>query len=250
MAQIIRNRQFCFTPLFRVAKLGCKRNHHNNQHNRVMPFLVSNVGLYQNWQMPVLANIHKERATGEKTFLLHGPTWQRCITRKRGKYSRRYTTEMLYAYFINWRETRDSPQVIGWQFQISRFLSKYVSFLLRLVAVMRKSKRWLKGAVVIVFSLLATVFVYGEWLTMELAGNRWNLPYNEKDQLRILIVADPQLVGFQNEPRFLGIITRWDCDRLLSLVGAAWSCLLNALFLSSFLYILLLHDWWFLCSRW
>ena len=38
---------------------------------------------------------------------------------------------------------------------------------------------------------------------------------NEADDLRVLFVADPQLVGLRDEPAFLGVVTRWDCDKYL-----------------------------------
>lgn len=51
--------------------------------------------------------------------------------------------------------------------------------------------------------------------------SRWHwasLPANNKDkssELRILLVADPQLVGLRDEHPVWGTITRWDCDRYL-----------------------------------
>lgn len=33
------------------------------------------------------------------------------------------------------------------------------------------------------------------------------------NEVRILFVADPQLVGFQDEHPLFGYITRWDCDK-------------------------------------
>jgi len=35
-------------------------------------------------------------------------------------------------------------------------------------------------------------------------------------ELRVLLVADPQLVGLRDEHPVFGAITRWDCDRSVS----------------------------------
>jgi len=47
----------------------------------------------------------------------------------------------------------------------------------------------------------------------------WQWPkldsFNEADDLRVLFVADPQLVGLRDEPPLLGVITRWDADKYL-----------------------------------
>ncbi|KHJ75466.1 hypothetical protein OESDEN_24918 [Oesophagostomum dentatum] len=45
----------------------------------------------------------------------------------------------------------------------------------------------------------------------------WIIPQvRSADSLGILLVADPQLVGFKNENHMLGPLTRWDSDRFLS----------------------------------
>ena len=38
---------------------------------------------------------------------------------------------------------------------------------------------------------------------------------DDEDNLRILLVADPQLIGLRDEPPLVGIFTRWDADRLV-----------------------------------
>ncbi|VDO87096.1 unnamed protein product [Heligmosomoides polygyrus] len=48
---------------------------------------------------------------------------------------------------------------------------------------------------------------------------RWRVPHpvsTATNSLGILIVADPQLVGFKNENHMAGPLTRWDSDRFLS----------------------------------
>lgn len=60
---------------------------------------------------------------------------------------------------------------------------------------------------------LLTLFLWGEWASNELyAYLYWPLPGN--GEIKILIIADPQLIGYQNENRLIGSLTRWDADRL------------------------------------
>uniref|UniRef100_A0A0K0DF53 Metallophos domain-containing protein n=1 Tax=Angiostrongylus cantonensis TaxID=6313 RepID=A0A0K0DF53_ANGCA len=64
---------------------------------------------------------------------------------------------------------------------------------------------------------LVLALVWGESLNYYYWRLFWNIPQpNSSESLGILIVADPQLVGFRNENHMIGPLTRWDCDRFLS----------------------------------
>ncbi|WKY04553.1 hypothetical protein Q1695_005509 [Nippostrongylus brasiliensis] len=44
----------------------------------------------------------------------------------------------------------------------------------------------------------------------------WRIPEaTSKNSLGVLLVADPQLIGYKNEPHMVGPLTRWDSDRFL-----------------------------------
>ncbi|PIO57664.1 hypothetical protein TELCIR_20916, partial [Teladorsagia circumcincta] len=66
---------------------------------------------------------------------------------------------------------------------------------------------------------LVVFIIWGESLSYYHSRLSWHVPQPALDKERslgILIVADPQLVGFKNENHMLGPLTRWDCDRFLS----------------------------------
>ncbi|CAJ0602647.1 unnamed protein product [Cylicocyclus nassatus] len=61
------------------------------------------------------------------------------------------------------------------------------------------------------------VLLWGEWLNYRYWRLSWNIARPKAaESLGILIVADPQLVGFKNEDHMWGPVTRWDSDRYLS----------------------------------
>ncbi|RUS82083.1 hypothetical protein EGW08_010160 [Elysia chlorotica] len=71
---------------------------------------------------------------------------------------------------------------------------------------------------VVILLLLGTVF-FNEFLVYSLQALRWiKVPTirNKEEELVILFVADPQLIGIQDEMGFpVGPIARWDSDRYL-----------------------------------
>jgi len=73
------------------------------------------------------------------------------------------------------------------------------------------------SAKLVVFVIVCAAVVYNEVLSFFVSSWQWpNLSLsNQGDDLRVLFVADPQLVGLRNELPLLGIITRWDADRYL-----------------------------------
>ncbi|KAK6009186.1 hypothetical protein OSTOST_25910 [Ostertagia ostertagi] len=63
---------------------------------------------------------------------------------------------------------------------------------------------------------LLVFIIWGESLSYYHSRLYWHVPepaFDKERSLGILIVADPQLVGFKNENHMLGPLTRWDCDR-------------------------------------
>lgn len=67
-----------------------------------------------------------------------------------------------------------------------------------------------------VFFLCCAVVAYSEVLSFLVSSWQWpNLTPSNPDDLRVLFVADPQLVGLRDEPMLLGVITRWDSDKYL-----------------------------------
>ncbi|VDM77894.1 unnamed protein product [Strongylus vulgaris] len=58
------------------------------------------------------------------------------------------------------------------------------------------------------------VLVWGEWLNYRFSRHSWSIPQpRASESLGVLIVADPQLVGYRNENHMWGPVTRWDSDR-------------------------------------
>jgi hypothetical protein len=77
----------------------------------------------------------------------------------------------------------------------------------------------------VVISIVILVVLYIEILSYGLNTRRW-LPVggddadegsfvSEETLLRVLLVADPQIQGENNELPFFGLFTRWDADRLV-----------------------------------
>ncbi|KAK6748023.1 hypothetical protein RB195_000939 [Necator americanus] len=65
--------------------------------------------------------------------------------------------------------------------------------------------------------VIICTIIWGEWLNFYYWRLYWNIRRSTSDEsLGILIVADPQLVGFKNENHMLGPLTRWDSDKFLS----------------------------------
>jgi len=65
--------------------------------------------------------------------------------------------------------------------------------------------------------IVCAVVVYCEIFSFSVCCWQWPKlsSASDEDELRVLFVADPQLVGLRDEPRLLGAVTRWDCDKYL-----------------------------------
>lgn len=61
--------------------------------------------------------------------------------------------------------------------------------------------------------VLATTIIYNEWFIYSLYTSKWPSLYcgNEEHCKRILLVADPQILGEEGE----SLLARWDSDRYL-----------------------------------
>jgi hypothetical protein len=76
----------------------------------------------------------------------------------------------------------------------------------------------------VVISIVIFVVLYIEILSYGLNTRHW-LPlggddavdgsFVSEETLRVLLVADPQIQGENNELAFFGLFTRWDADRLV-----------------------------------
>lgn len=71
-----------------------------------------------------------------------------------------------------------------------------------------------KNAIII---LLISVVIWNEYLALKLQSFSWSTPTKTDKSFSILIVADPQLIGYRNEPHFIGWLSRWDADRFVLL---------------------------------
>lgn len=66
--------------------------------------------------------------------------------------------------------------------------------------------------------LLAVAVIWNEWLSFELSSLGWDVSAPIPGaKVRMLIVADPQLIGYEQERVPFASITRWDADRYLHL---------------------------------
>uniref|UniRef100_T1JD05 Uncharacterized protein n=1 Tax=Strigamia maritima TaxID=126957 RepID=T1JD05_STRMM len=71
----------------------------------------------------------------------------------------------------------------------------------------------------ILITIMVLIAMYAEIIVYYIDSYKWKtLPPNNKDKsIRLLLVADPQIQGYDYEPFFpFGVITRWDSDRYLS----------------------------------
>lgn len=70
-----------------------------------------------------------------------------------------------------------------------------------------------------VITLLVTVVAWNEYLDIKFRSLTWIKPSKTDKDFSILLIADPQLIGYRNEPYFIGWLSRWDADR--------YPCLIN-----------------------
>jgi len=67
-----------------------------------------------------------------------------------------------------------------------------------------------------IITLFIAVVIWNEYLALKLKSFSWKTPTINDKNFPILIVADPQLIGYRNEPQFIGWLSRWDSDRYLN----------------------------------
>lgn len=83
-------------------------------------------------------------------------------------------------------------------------------------AVCKKFRRRVPSRYFILFGTLLPIVAI-ELASFEIASWAWDLPSAEYDgsSISVLMVADPQLIGYRNEPGWAGPLSRWDSDRYL-----------------------------------
>jgi Pyruvate/2-oxoacid:ferredoxin oxidoreductase delta subunit len=81
-------------------------------------------------------------------------------------------------------------------------------------AVCKKFLRSLPNRYLLLFGTLFPIVVI-ELASFEVASWAWDLPFVQDSSISVLIVADPQIIGYKNEPGWIGPVTRWDSDRYL-----------------------------------
>jgi hypothetical protein len=65
--------------------------------------------------------------------------------------------------------------------------------------------------------LICTILIYILWVeffALHFKALFWRIPKRTDNSASLLLVADPQLIGYKNEHDLLGWLTRWDSDRL------------------------------------
>ncbi|RCN53473.1 Ser/Thr phosphatase family protein [Ancylostoma caninum] len=83
-------------------------------------------------------------------------------------------------------------------------------------------RRILKFSSTIYPIVVICAVIWGEWLNFHYWRAYWSVSQpKSSESLGVLIVADPQLVGFRHESHMLGPLTRWDSDRGFSHAIAA-----------------------------
>lgn len=109
----------------------------------------------------------------------------------------------------------------------------------RMASVIAKFKRWLQRYVTpsisryfhpppsnelsiarVFFVFVLCVVVFNEYICFWWAFLRWpnlakSMPAQDDDHLRVLFVADPQIIGYYNDHALFSPITRWDSDKYL-----------------------------------
>lgn len=67
----------------------------------------------------------------------------------------------------------------------------------------------------LVLIFLAAVLIWNEYLSVKISSLFWITPIESGKHYSILIVSDPQLIGYRNEK--FGAIARWDSDRSVAI---------------------------------
>uniref|UniRef100_A0A915C7X5 Calcineurin-like phosphoesterase domain-containing protein n=1 Tax=Parascaris univalens TaxID=6257 RepID=A0A915C7X5_PARUN len=80
----------------------------------------------------------------------------------------------------------------------------------------RRVSTFNKRPLILLLSLQLITLIWNEWLAWEWCERFWDIRYADHDQgVHFLIVADPQLIGYQEERLPFPTIIRWDADRYL-----------------------------------
>ncbi|CAJ0942370.1 unnamed protein product, partial [Mesorhabditis belari] len=82
---------------------------------------------------------------------------------------------------------------------------------------MRKKFRRIFLSYRFVLTLIVISILWSEWLAVKFQALFWEKINGKSDCSSVLVVADPQLIGYRNEPWWVGPIARWDSDRYLQM---------------------------------
>lgn len=70
----------------------------------------------------------------------------------------------------------------------------------------------LKHQMIIIGTIIFTSIIFNEYLVYEIQKFKWSLR-DCKDCVKVLLVADPQILGEKNEDYTGSWLARWDSDR-------------------------------------
>lgn len=70
----------------------------------------------------------------------------------------------------------------------------------------------LKHQMIIIGTIIFTSIIFNEYLVYEIQKFKWSLR-DCKDCVKVLLVADPQILGEKNENYMGSWLARWDSDR-------------------------------------
>ncbi|KAI6171398.1 Metallophos domain-containing protein [Aphelenchoides bicaudatus] len=83
------------------------------------------------------------------------------------------------------------------------------------MAVFRTLPRRRKRSNFHTFALIFLYVFWSEFLALHLKALLWKMPEKLDDSIRLLLVADPQLIGYRHENKWIGSVSRWDSDRYM-----------------------------------
>jgi hypothetical protein len=83
------------------------------------------------------------------------------------------------------------------------------------MAVFRTLPRRRKRFNFFTLGLIFSYVLWAEFLALHFKALLWRIPDKSLDTIRLLLVADPQLIGYKLENKWVGPVSRWDSDRLV-----------------------------------
>jgi len=83
------------------------------------------------------------------------------------------------------------------------------------MAVFRTLPRRRKRHNLVVFFIIIAYILWVEVLALHFKALFWKVPAKGENSICLLLVADPQLIGYKNENKFIGWLSRFDSDRYM-----------------------------------